>query len=90
MVFKLNAPLYSLELQRKEGETILYINYMGAPVVPEIADSAEVMARVIDALIENPEVGRIILVQQRNYNYPYEQVSILLEISQLYTYFLKQ
>ena len=90
MVFKLNAPLYSAELQRKEGETILYINYIGAPIAPEIADSAEVMARVIDALIENPEVGRIILVQQRNYNYPYEQVSILLEISQLYTYLLKQ
>lgn len=90
MVFKLNSPVYSTELQRKEGETILYINYLGAPIIPSMADSAEVMGRVIDALIDNPEVSRIILVQQRNYNYPFEQVSILLEIAQLYTYLLKQ
>jgi len=90
MVFKLNAPIYSTELQRKEGETILYINYLGASIVPSVADSAEVMGRVIDALIDNPEVSRVILVQQRNYNYPFEQVSMLLEIAQLYTYLLKQ
>ncbi|MEK6909054.1 MAG: type II/IV secretion system ATPase subunit [Nanoarchaeota archaeon] len=90
MVFKLNSPVYSTELQRKEGETILYINYLGASIVPSVADSAEVMGRVIDALMDNPEVSRVILVQQRNYNYPFEQVSLLLEISQLYTYLLKQ
>lgn len=90
MVFKLNSPVYSTELQRKEGETILYINYLGAPIVPSIADSAEVMGRAIDALIDNSEVSRIILVQQRNYNYPFDQVSMLLEIAQLYTYLLKQ
>src|SRR3989338_8986963 len=90
MVFKLNAPAYSTEIQRKEGETILYINYLGASSVPSIADSAETMARAVDALTDNPEVSRIIFVQQRNYNYPFEQVSILLEISQLYTFLLKQ
>ena len=71
MVFKLNAPVYSTELQRKEGETILYINYLGASNIPSIADSAEAMARSVDSLIENPEVSRIIFVQQRNYNYPF-------------------
>ncbi|MBS3084164.1 type II/IV secretion system ATPase subunit [Candidatus Pacearchaeota archaeon] len=90
MVFKLNAPAYSTEIQRKEGETILYINYLGASSVPSIADSAETMARAVDALTDNPEVSRIVFVQQRNYNYPFEQVSILLEISQLYTFLLKQ
>ena len=78
MVFKLNAPAYSTEIQRKEGETILYINYLGVSVVPSISDSAETMARAVDALIDNPEVSRIIFVQQRNYNYPFEQVSLLL------------
>ncbi|MEK6893904.1 MAG: hypothetical protein AABX10_00410, partial [Nanoarchaeota archaeon] len=90
MVFKLNSPIYSTELQRKEGETILYINYLGAPIIPSISDSAEVMGRVVDALIDNPEVSRVILVQQRNYNYPFEQISMLLEIAQLYTYLLRQ
>ncbi len=90
MVFKLNTPAYSIEIQRKEGETILYVNYLGATIVPSIADSAETMARAVDALIENPEVSRIVFVQQRNYNYPFEQVSLLLEVSQLYTFLLKQ
>src|SRR3989338_1589646 len=90
MVFKLNAPAYSIEVQRKEGETILYINYLGISIVPSISDSAETMVRAIDALMDNSEVSRIIFVQQRNYNYPFEQVSILLEIAQLYTFLLKQ
>ena len=90
MVFKLNSAVYSTELQRKEGETILYINYLGAPLVPSIADSSEVMGRVIDSLIENSEVSRVILVQQRNYNYPYDQIYYLHEIAQLYTYLIKQ
>jgi len=90
MVFKLNAPLYSTELQRKEGESILYINYLGAPFTPSLAESADVMARAVDALVENPEVARVVFVQQRNYNYPFEQVLILAEIAQLYNFLLQQ
>ncbi|MEK6846814.1 MAG: type II/IV secretion system ATPase subunit [Nanoarchaeota archaeon] len=90
MVFKLNAPLFSTELQRKEGESILYINYLGAPFTPSLSESAEVMARTVDALIENPEVARVVFVQQRNYNYPFEQVSLLAEIAQLYNFLLQQ
>ena len=90
MVFALKTPLYSVELQRKEGETILYVNYLGAPLTPSIADSADVMSRAIESLTENPEVSRIIFVQQRNYNYPFEQVILLTEIAQLYTFLLQQ
>lgn len=90
MIFKQNSPLYSAEVERKEGETILYINYLGAPFSPSIADSAEVMARVVDALSDHAGVSRLILVQQRNYHYSYEQLSLLIEYAQLYTYFVKQ
>ncbi len=90
MVFSLKSPLYSVDLQRKEGESILYVNYLGAPMTPSLAESADVMARTVDSLIENPEVSRIIFVQQRNYNYPFEQVSLLIEIAQLYNYLLQQ
>lgn len=48
------------------------------------------MARTIDALLDNPNVSRIIFVQQKNYNYDLEETSMLLEIAQLYTYFIKQ
>jgi archaeal flagellar protein FlaI len=90
MVFKINSPLYATELQRKEGESILYINYLGASLTPSIADSGEVMARTVDALMANPNVSRIVFVQQRNYNYPSEQVFLLQEIAQLYNYFVRQ
>ncbi len=90
MVFALKSPLYAVELQRKEGENILYVNYLGASMTPSISESADVMARTVDSLIENSEVSRIIFVQQRNYNYPFEQVILLSEIAQLYTYLFQQ
>ncbi len=82
--------LYSYEVRREGGEDILYINYLGAPFVPNIAMSRDVMSRVIDAIIENPSVSRIILSQQKNYNYDFKETSMLLEIAQLYVYLMKQ
>jgi len=82
--------IYSREVKREGGEDVLYINYLGAPYVPSLADSPEVMARTIEALMENPNVSRVIFVQQKNYNHDFEETSMLLEIAQLYTYFLKQ
>src|SRR4030042_1559215 len=82
--------LYSYEIRREGGEDILYINYLGAPFVPSLADYPDVMARTIDALIENPSVSRIIFTQQKNYNYDFRETALLLEIAQLYVYFLKQ
>lgn len=90
MLFKQNTPLYSVELERREGENILYVNYLGAPFVPSLAESADVMGRTVDALTENPNVSRVIFVQQRNFNYPFEQVALLVEIAQLYSHLVRQ
>jgi len=90
MQFKQGDKLYSGEVQREGGEDILYINYLGAPYVPSLADSSRVMERVIDFLIENPNVSRVILVQQKNYNYDFSETAILLEIAQLYVYLVRQ
>jgi archaeal flagellar protein FlaI len=89
VVFKQNSPMYSVEIQRKEGESLLYINYLGAPFIPSLADSSEVMARTVDILIENPGISRIIFVQQRNYNYSFDQVDLISEIARLYVYLTK-
>ena len=43
MQFKSETPLYSYEVHREGGEDVLYINYLGAPYVPSLSDSAEVM-----------------------------------------------
>ena len=90
MQFKKETPLYSYETQREGGEDVIYINYLGAPYVPSLSDSPEVMERTINSIIENPNVSRIVFVQQKNYNYDFKETSFLLEIAQLYVYFVKQ
>ena len=42
--------LYSYEVRREGGEDVLYINYLGAPYVPNLADYPEVMSRTVDAI----------------------------------------
>ncbi|MEM2089549.1 MAG: type II/IV secretion system ATPase subunit [Candidatus Pacearchaeota archaeon] len=84
MIFKKEVKLYEYEVVREGGQDVMYINYLGAPFVPDIATSAVCMARVIDALIENPNVSRVVFVQQRNYSYDFKQVSMLIEIAQVY------
>ncbi|MDP1696104.1 MAG: type II/IV secretion system ATPase subunit [archaeon] len=90
MIFKEKSPLYATEIERKAGEDVLYINYLGATFVPSIEDSAQVMMQVVDKLSENPGVSRVVMVQQRNYNYSSEQVLLLAEIARIYIYLTKQ
>ncbi len=90
MVFEKGARLYAVEVESKEGENVMYVNYMQAGFVPSIAEQGEVMGMTIDALAENPDAARVIFVQQRNYNYPFEQVSLLAEIARLYNFLVKQ
>ena len=90
MQFDKKTPIYSHDVQREGGEDIVYINYLGASYVPSLEEYPEVMERTIDALIQNPNVSRIVFVQQKNYNYDFRETAMLLEIAQLYVYFIKQ
>jgi len=90
MLFKKDTPLYAYEIIREAGQDVMYINYLGASFVPALDDYPEVMSRTIDALIESPNASRILFVQQRNYNYDFPQVQMLLEIAQLFTFLTKQ
>lgn len=90
MQFREGTRLYSYEVEREGGEDVVYINYLGAPFVPSFSDSGEVMERTIDVLIENPNISRIVFVQQKNYNYDFKETGMLLEIAQLYVYLIKQ
>jgi len=77
MNFKEGTSLYNYEVQKEGSEDILYINYLGAPYVPSLSDYPEVMERTIDFLLENPNVSRIVFVQQKNYNYDFDETSML-------------
>ncbi len=90
MQFGEGTPLYSYEIQREGGEDVVYVNYIGAPFIPNLADSPEVMERAIDILTENSNASRIVLVQQKNYNYDFNETSSLLELAQLYVFLIKQ
>src|SRR6056297_1759264 len=90
MEFSKDTPLYGYETKKEGGEDVLYINYVGAPYVPRLEDSEEVMSRTMDNLIENPNVSRIVFVQQKNYNYDNEETMMLLEVAQLYVSLIKQ
>ena len=90
MLFKPGTPLYAYEVQREAGQDVLYINFLGAPFVPNIADSPEVMALTVDYLSKTPNVSRIVFVQQRNYNYDFAEVSLLQEVADLYIHLTQQ
>ena len=82
--------MYAYEILREAGQDVMYINYLGSPYVPNLAENPEVMARTVDSLIESPNISRIVFVQQRNYNYDFSETSLLLELAQFYTYLVKQ
>jgi len=90
MLFKPNSPVYSTEMQKVQGEDVLYVNVIGAAAVPSIAENPAIMARTVDLLTENPTVSRFVFVQQRNYSYPNEQILLLAEIARLYNFLTKQ
>ncbi len=90
MMFKADAPLYSYEVVRESGENVMFVNYLGANFVPSLIDSAEVMGRTIDNLREDPNIARIVFVQQRNYSHNFEQVKMLVEVGGLYDFLTKQ
>lgn len=90
MIFKKGAALYATEIERRYGEDVLYINTIGAPFVPSIAENAMIMSRTVELLAENPNVSRVVFVQQRNYSYPPQQVFLLAEISRILNFLTKQ
>jgi len=90
MQFEKGSKLYSYKVEKEGGEDIIYFNYQGSVYPPSLALYPEVMDRTVDALIENPNVSRIIFVKDKNYNYDFRETSYLLEIASLYVYFLKQ
>tara|TARA_Y100000310_G_scaffold138173_1_gene137073 strand:- start:8068 stop:10353 length:2286 start_codon:yes stop_codon:yes gene_type:complete len=90
MLFKPGTPLYSYEVVREAGHQVMYINYLGAINVPNIAENPNVMVGAIELLIESPNISRIVFVQQRNYNYSSSETFLLQEIANLYVYLTKQ
>ena len=72
------------------ADTILRINYESVPKIPSIEDDPNCMAMVIDKLVEVPSATKIVFYQKRDYEYEFDQVSLLREIAALYNQLVKQ
>lgn len=69
----------------KEGEDIIIrVDYQLIPKLPSIELDPDVMALAIDLLAKNPQATKIVFYQQRDYEYDYPQIQLLVEIASLY------
>lgn len=73
------------EVLREGDDTILNVDYTARGRIPSIEDDEVTMSEAITLLIENPTATRIIFMQKHEYEYDFDQVSILSEIAQLYS-----
>jgi flagellar protein FlaI len=78
------------EIQKHGVETILKINYIDKEKFPSIEDDAYVMRDTASRLIQNPSVSKIIFVHTKNYEYNFDQVILLKEVSELFNFLSKQ
>ena len=81
---------FSYELVRDGEETILKIDCDRCNFLPSIEESSLVMSKTIELLVENRAVTKIVFYQQRDYEYGYNQVQLLLEIAKIYDLLVRQ
>ncbi len=76
-----NQGVGSYQFDREEGR--VRINLRGSNYGASIADFGVVMSRVIDILAELQDVRNVVLAQERDYEYSYDQVKLLDEVASL-------
>lgn len=74
-----------INIIREGEEVVLRIDCELAGISPSIEDSPHTMSIVIDQLIENRDVTKIILFEKRDYEYDFPQTMLLIEIANLFT-----
>ncbi len=89
VLFKKRLKTGEHEIVREGAEDVMHINYEEYPQIPSLEDDALTMSRVIEKLAVTP-VARIVFYQKKKYEYSYHQTQILVEVAQIYNYFVKQ
>ncbi|MFW5865550.1 MAG: ATPase, T2SS/T4P/T4SS family [Nanoarchaeota archaeon] len=69
---------------REGDETVLNVDYTTRGRIPSIEDDEVTMSEAITLLIENPTTTKLIFIQKHEYEYDYDQISILSQIALLY------
>jgi len=80
----------TVELIREGEEVILRIDCEACAFFPSLEDDPRVMALAIEALAEAGTATKLVFVQKRDYEYDYNQTSMLLEIAKLFRQLSKE
>ena len=81
---------FSYEIQRKGEEDILFVDFSKSSLPPSLTESSIVMEKTVDALLENPNVSRIVFSREKSYNYDFLETSYLLELANLFIRLVRQ
>ncbi len=81
---------FSSDVVREGEENVLRIDCEQCTFFPSIEDNSMVMSKVIELLISNPGVSRIVFYQKRDYEYDYEQTKVLSEIAKVQNHLIKR
>ncbi len=73
-----------------EERMMLRFNCMGSLYGSSIEDFPECMGRVMDAILETKKVQSIVLAREREYEYDYPQVRMLLEIADIIEFIVRE
>ena len=69
---------------------VLRVNCLGCVYGSNIEDFEPCMAKTIDKLAENPGIERIILAENRENEYDFEQTKLLIEVADAYKKILNE
>ena len=77
------------EIIHEGEEVILKIDCRKCPLVPSLEDTPTCMASVIAKIAENNDITKVIFSQNRDYEYDFNQVSLVSEIARIYKELVK-
>lgn len=81
---------FTYDVLREGEDVILMIDLEQYPHVPSLEDDPVCMSRTVDILAEAGNVTKIVYMQKRNFEYDYEQTSMMQEIAKLYSQLTKR
>ncbi len=82
--------VYEYEVLKETGNKILKVNYEGSTYTPSIEDDRNCMARIFNLILEVGKVNSVSLMQREEYVYDYEQIKLINELTDVYTYLVKE
>ena len=81
---------FTYDILREAEEVILMVDMEQYPHLPSLEDDPVCMSRTVDILSEAGNVTKIIYSQKRNYEYDYNQTSMIQEVASLYSQLTKR